>query len=161
MAPIIAALLQQGFSILGGALLSKGKEVVEEKLGIDIDKALGSEEGRIKLKQLESEHEQWLIEADIRKRDQELEFQKAQESGITDRWKADMGSDSWLAKTVRPMTLIYLLTAYTILSLLSGFGFNVASAYVELLGQWGMLVMTAYFGGRTLEKIVSTREGAK
>lgn len=161
MAPIIAALLQQGFSILGGALLSKGKAAVEEKLGIDIDKALGTEEGRIKLKQLEMQHEQWLIEADTRKRDQELEFQKAQESSVTDRWKADMSADSWLAKNVRPMTLIYLLTAYTILSLLSGFGFNVASAYVELLGQWGMLVMTAYFGGRTLEKIVSTRESAK
>jgi len=73
MAPIIAALLQQGFSILGGALLSKGKDVVEEKLGIDIDKALGTEEGRIKLKQLEMEHEQWLVEADIRRNEQELQ----------------------------------------------------------------------------------------
>lgn len=73
MAPIIAALLQQGFSILGGALLSKGKDVVEEKLGIDIDKALGTEEGRIKLKQLEREHEQWLVEADIRRNEQELQ----------------------------------------------------------------------------------------
>ncbi len=73
MAPIIAALLQQGFSILGGALLSKGKDAVEEKLGIDIDKALGTEEGRIKLKQLEMEHEQWLVEADIRRNEQELQ----------------------------------------------------------------------------------------
>lgn len=73
MTPIIAALLQQGFSILGGALLSKGKDVVEEKLGIDIDKALGTEEGRIKLKQLEMEHEQWLVEADIRRNEQELQ----------------------------------------------------------------------------------------
>ena len=73
MAPIIAALLQQGFSILGGALLSRGKDVVEEKLGIDIDKALGTEEGRIKLKQLEMEHEQWLVEADIRRNEQELQ----------------------------------------------------------------------------------------
>lgn len=73
MTAIIAALLQQGFSILGGALLSKGKDVVEEKLGIDIDKAFGTEEGRIKLKQLEMEHEQWLVEADIRRNEQELQ----------------------------------------------------------------------------------------
>lgn len=73
MVPIVAALLQQGFSILGGALLSKGKDIVEEKLGIDIDKALGTEEGRIKLKQLEMEHEQWLVEADIRRNEQELQ----------------------------------------------------------------------------------------
>lgn len=73
MIPIVAAVLQQGLSILGGALLSKGKDVVEEKLGIDIDKALGTEEGRIKLKQLEMEHEQWLVEADIRRNEQELQ----------------------------------------------------------------------------------------
>lgn len=73
MAPIVAALLQHGFSILGGALLSKGKDVVEEKLGIDVDKALGTEEGRIRLKQLEMEHEQWLVEADIRRNEQELQ----------------------------------------------------------------------------------------
>ncbi len=73
MTPLIMAVLQQGLQILGGALISKGKDVVEKKLGIDIDKALGTEEGRIKLKQLEMEHEQWLVEADIRRNEQELQ----------------------------------------------------------------------------------------
>lgn len=85
MAPLIAAVLQQGLQILGGALLSKGKDVVEEKLGIDIDKALGTEEGRIKLKQLEMEHEQWLVEADIRRNEQELQGFKVE---VEDRGSA-------------------------------------------------------------------------
>lgn len=63
MAPIIAALAKWGLGTLATAVLSKGKDAVQEKLGIDIDAALGSEEGRLKLKQLELEHEQFLISA--------------------------------------------------------------------------------------------------
>lgn len=72
MIPLVSALLTQGLNILGNAVLAKGKQAVEEKLGVSIESAVGTEEGRIKLKQLEMEHEQWLIEADIRKNEQEL-----------------------------------------------------------------------------------------
>jgi hypothetical protein len=82
---------------------------------------------------------------------------ESETTGVSDRWKADMGSDSWLSKNVRPMTLIYLLSAYLLLAVLDGIGFKVSESYVTLLGQWGMLVMSAYFGGRTLEKILSAR----
>lgn len=77
---------------------------------------------------------------------------------VTDRWQADMASDSWLSKNIRPMTLIYILTAFNLMSVLDGFGFHIAEAYVNLLGQWGMVVMTAYFGGRTLEKIMGNKD---
>lgn len=80
---------------------------------------------------------------------------KAEQENVSDRWKADMGSDSWLSKNIRPMTLVYILTAYLALAILDGLKFHVAEAYVTLLGQWGMLVMGAYFGGRTLEKVMS------
>lgn len=79
-----------------------------------------------------------------------------EQNNVSDRWKADMASDSWLSKNIRPMTLVYILTAYLALALLDGFKFHVAEAYVTLLGQWGMLVMGAYFGGRTVEKIASS-----
>ena len=85
MTPLIAAVLQQGLQILGGALMSKGKDVIEEKLGVDIEKALGTEEGRIKLKQLEMEHEQWLVKADIRRNEQELQGFKVE---VEDRGSA-------------------------------------------------------------------------
>lgn len=95
-----------------------------------------------------------LREIDVR------EFE-AEQKAVTDRWEADMASDSWLSKNIRPMTLIYLLSAYLIMALLDGAGFHIAEAYVTLLGQWGMLVMAAYFGGRTAEKITSTMKGSK
>jgi hypothetical protein len=78
---------------------------------------------------------------------------EAETKAVSERWQADMASDSWLSKNIRPMTLIYILTAYLAMALLDGAGFKIAEAYVTLLGQWGMLVMGAYFGGRTLEKL--------
>ena len=74
-------------------------------------------------------------------------------NNVSDRWKADMGSDSWLSKNIRPMTLIFLLVAYSGFAIASIFEYETRGAYVELLGQWGMLVMSFYFGGRTMEKI--------
>jgi hypothetical protein len=87
----------------------------------------------------------------------ETEMFKAEQQNTTDRWTADMASDSWLSKNVRPMTLVYILTAYLTLAILDGFGFKISESYVTLLGQWGMLVMGAYFGGRTLEKLADMR----
>jgi hypothetical protein len=83
----------------------------------------------------------------------ELEFYKTEQNNLTDRHKADMASDSWLSKNIRPATLIFLLFAYSGFAVASIFGFETRGAYVELLGQWGMLVMSFYFGGRTMEKI--------
>jgi hypothetical protein len=83
----------------------------------------------------------------------ELEFYKVEQNNLTDRLKADMGSDSWLSKNIRPATLIFLLVAYSGFAVGSIFGFETRENYVELLGQWGMLVMSFYFGGRTMEKI--------
>ena len=83
----------------------------------------------------------------------ELEFYKIEQNNLTDRLKADMASDSWLSKNIRPATLIFLLLAYSWFAVASIFGWETRGAYVELLGQWGMLVMSFYFGGRTMEKI--------
>ena len=86
----------------------------------------------------------------------------AQEKELTKRLEADMNSDSWLSKNIRPMTLIFVLTLYTIFSLTdgnldwTGFEFNITDAYVNLLGQWGMLIMSFYFGGRSVEKIMGS-----
>ena len=86
---------------------------------------------------------------------------EAETKAVTDRWQADMASDSWLSKNIRPGTLVYILTAYLGFAVADGFGFHIAESYVSLLGQWGMLVMTAYFGGRSAEKIVGVLKGNK
>lgn len=83
----------------------------------------------------------------------ELEFYKTEQNNLTERLKADMSSDSWLSKNIRPMVLIFLLVAYSGFAIASIFEYETRGAYVELLGQWGMLVMSFYFGGRTMEKI--------
>jgi hypothetical protein len=96
-------------------------------------------------------------DGELAKMANETDLYKSEQAGVSDRWKADMASDSWLSKNIRPMTLAYILSAYLALAVLDGFGFRVAEAYVTLLGQWGMLVMSAYFGGRTLEEIMYSR----
>jgi hypothetical protein len=83
----------------------------------------------------------------------ETKLYETEQNNLTARVQADMSSDSWLSKNIRPMTLIFLLVAYSGFAIASIFEFETRGAYVELLGQWGMLVMSFYFGGRTMEKI--------
>ena len=91
----------------------------------------------------------------------QLNADVSEQNNISDRWKADASSDSALAKNIRPLTLVYILTAYVVFAIADGAGYKIASNYVELLGQWGMLVMSAYFGGRTLEKIMDMKAKTK
>ena len=90
-----------------------------------------------------------------------MQMDVAQSQEITKRWQADMSSDSWLSKNIRPLTLIAILTGYFTFAMMSAFGIETRGAYVELLGQWGIVVMTAYFGGRTVEKVMDMKEKAK
>jgi hypothetical protein len=171
MAPIVATLLstlaQNGLGLLSSAIQAKGKQVVEDALGVKISDNPSPEEVS-KLRQLQYDHEERLLELGIEKARVELEELKAlleaqanQEDNVSDRWKADMASDSWLSKNIRPGTLIYILTAYLLFAALSAAGIQVQESYVALLGQWGMLVMTAYFGGRTVEKVMEMRKRSK
>ena len=77
------------------------------------------------------------------------------------RWQADMASDSWLSKNIRPMTLVFILIVFCAFSLMSAWKIDVNESYVKLLGEWGQLIMLAYFGGRTVEKIMDMRSKDK
>jgi len=88
----------------------------------------------------------------------ETELFKAEQQNVSDRWKADMGSDSWLSKNIRLMIFIVILGVYFVFAFASAFGWSVNESYVKLLGEWGQLIMLAYFGGRTAEKIFTKRE---
>jgi hypothetical protein len=87
----------------------------------------------------------------------ETELYRLEQGNVTDRWKSDMSSDSWLSKNVRPMALIAIFTAYFIFTAMSAFGYNAQESYVQLLGSWGQIVFLAYFGGRTVEKLADMR----
>ena len=87
----------------------------------------------------------------------QIEADIVEQQELTKRAQSDMMSDSWLSKNIRPMTLIAILTGYFMFALMSAYGMDANKAYVELLGQWGMLIMSFYFGGRTLEKIMDMK----
>ena len=77
----------------------------------------------------------------------------AEQQELTKRHEADMASDSWLSKNIRPMMLIALFVAYVGFALASVFDLDTKTAYVDLLGQWGMLAFGFYFGSRGAEKV--------
>ena len=81
----------------------------------------------------------------------------AEQQELTKRHEADMASDSWLSKNIRPGTLVFILIVYSTFAMMSAWDIEVNNNYVELLGQWGMLIMSFYFGGRTLEKIMDMK----
>jgi uncharacterized membrane protein (DUF106 family) len=91
----------------------------------------------------------------------QIQADTAEQQELTKRLEADMASDSWLSKNIRPMTLVFILAAYFLFAMMSAYGYNANEAYVTLLGQWGMLIMSFYFGGRTLEKILAMKEASK
>jgi len=171
MIPIVASLLgtlaQNGLGLLSSAIQAKGKEVVEKTLGVKIsDNPTDAEVAS--LRQLQYDHEERLLELGIEKARLEQEELKAllaakvaEDNNVSRRWEADMASDSFLSKNIRPGTLVYILTAYLLFAGLSAAGIEVNPVYVQLLGQWGMLVMTAYFGGRTVEKVMEMRRKDK
>jgi hypothetical protein len=115
-----------------------------------LDKVIPDPEAKAKA---QAELAQLQQSGELAKLANETELFKAEQQNVTDRWKADMGSDSWLSKNIRPMTLIAILGAYFVFASASAFGWSVNESYVKLLGEWGQLIMLAYFGGRTAEKI--------
>jgi hypothetical protein len=123
-------------------ILNVGMKLVDKFFPNPEDKA----KAQLELLKMQQEGDFKKMEADI---------VEAQE--LTKRQQADMLSDSWLSKNIRPMTLIAILTGYFMFALMSAYGMNAHQAYVELLGQWGMLIMSFYFGGRTLEKIMDMK----
>jgi len=168
MIPILASLLgslaENGLGLLSSAIQAKGKEVVENTLGVKIPDA-PTPEDVAKLRQLQFEHEEKLLALGIEKAKMELAeldlLAKAAQNdadNITDRWEADMASDSWLSKNIRPLSLIAIFLGYFLFAMMSAFGFNANESYVTLLGNWGMLIMGAYFGGRTVEKLAEMRK---
>jgi hypothetical protein len=79
------------------------------------------------------------------------------QNNVTARWTADMASDSWLSKNIRPLSLVAIFGAYVTFAMMSAFGYNANPNYVELLGQWGVIIFGAYFTSRGAEKIQEMR----
>jgi hypothetical protein len=115
-----------------------------------IDKLIPDPEAKAKA---QFELQKMVQDGELARMANETKLFEVEQENVTRRVEADMASDSWLSKNIRPMTLIFLLVAYSGFATASIFDLETRGAYVELLGQWGMLVMSFYFGGRTMEKI--------
>ena len=96
-------------------------------------------------------------DGELAKMANDTKLYEVEQTAITDRWQADMGSDSWLSKNIRPLALIAIFVAFFLFTMMSAFGYNAQESYVNLLGQWGQIIFLAYFGGRTVEKLADMR----
>ena len=98
-----------------------------------------------KAEKLEAKHKMQELIAD---------YETKMEQNITDRWKADMNSDSWLSKNVRPLVLIFLVVSTVLMIFIDAgtIAFEVEDKWTDLLQLVLITVIGAYFGGRTVEK---------
>ena len=95
------------------------------------------------------------LEAERKIKELIASYQVEMEKNITRRWEADLKSDSWLSKNVRPMTLIFLIVCTMLLIFIDAgaLNFEVKSSWVDLLQLVLITVIGAYFGGRSIEKV--------
>ena len=118
----------------GAAELVKGVGGVIDNLHTSKEEKLAAE---AKIKALIAEHEAKM------------------EQNITDRWSADMNSDSWLSKNVRPLVLIFLVVSTVLMIFIDAgtINFSVEAKWTDLLQLVLITVIGAYFGGRSIEKV--------
>ena len=124
-----------------GNLLSGGAADLVKGVGGVIDDLHTSEEER--------------LEAEQKIKEIIANYEVEMEKNITSRWEADLKSDSWLSKNVRPMVLIFLIVCTMLLIFIDAgaLKFNVKDSYIDLLQMVLITVIGAYFGGRSFEKV--------
>jgi uncharacterized membrane protein len=113
---------------------------VIKEIGNTIDKLTTTEEEKLEIKKQ--------IQEILEKADSDAQEQ------VTERWKADMASDSFLSKNIRPLIIVFLTFVFTVLAFFDGNigGFKVAEQYVPIFQSLLITVYGAYFVGRTWEK---------
>ena len=95
------------------------------------------------------------LEAERKVKELISSYEIEMEKNITERWKMDMQSDSWLSKNIRPLVLIFLVVSTVLLVFIDAgvISFEVKASWVDLLQLVLITVIGAYFGGRSLEKV--------
>ena len=95
------------------------------------------------------------LEAERKVKELISNYEVEMEKNITERWKMDMASDSWLSKNIRPLVLIFLVVSTVLLVFIDAgvIAFEVKASWVDLLQLVLITVIGAYFGGRSLEKV--------
>ena len=124
-----------------GNLLSKGTAELVKNVGGVIDNLHTSAEEK--------------LDAERKIKDMIMGYEAEMQKQVTERWKVDMASDSWLSKNIRPLVLIFLCVSTVLLIFIDAgvISFEVKASWVDLLQLVLITVIGAYFGGRSLEKV--------
>ena len=124
-----------------GKLFSGGAADLVKSIGGVVDKLHTSKEEK--------------LEAERKIKELMANYEIEMEKNISSRWEADLKSDSWLSKNVRPLVLIFLIVCTMLLIFIDAgaLNFEVKSSWVDLLQLVLITVIGAYFGGRSLEKV--------
>ena len=95
------------------------------------------------------------LEAQAKIKDMIMSYEAEMQKQVTERWKMDMNSDSWLSKNIRPLVLVFLVVATILLIFIDAgtISFKVQDKWTDLLQLVLITVIGAYFGGRSLEKV--------
>ena len=127
-------------NILGNIFSGGAKDLVKEVGGV-IDNLHTSKEEK--------------LEAENKIKDMIMGYEAQMQKEVSNRWKVDMNSDSWLSKNIRPMTLIFLVVSTVLIIFIDAgvISFEVKDTWVDLLQLVLITVIGAYFGGRSLEKV--------
>ena len=122
-------------------LLSGGAADLVKKVGGVIDNLHTSKEEK--------------LAAELKIKDMIMGYEAEMQKQVTERWKVDMNSDSWLSKNIRPLVLVFLVVATILLIFIDGgvISFKVEDKWTDLLQLVLITVIGAYFGGRSLEKV--------
>ena len=124
-----------------GNLLSKGTAEQVKNVGGVIDSLHTSAEEK--------------LDAERKIKDMIMGYEAEMQKQVTERWKLDMNSDSWLSKNIRPLVLVFLVVATVLLIFIDAgvISFQVQDKWTDLLQLVLITVIGAYFGGRSLEKV--------
>ena len=95
------------------------------------------------------------LAAELKIKDMIMGYEAEMQKQVTERWKMDMNSDSWLSKNIRPLVLVFLVVSTVLLIFIDGgvISFKVENKWTDLLQLVLITVIGAYFGGRSLEKV--------
>jgi len=161
LAGIVKVLLANGLPMIANAAVAKGAEWVEERTGVKLDPVGVPAQDMEKLREFQAQNELELRKLWVEDNKLVAGLAVQENEGVTKRWLGDMASDSWLSKNIRPMTLVWLVAVYTLFAVMSAFGRKVDEVYITMLGDWGQVIIGAYFGARMIEKVVGMIRGQK
>jgi uncharacterized protein YacL len=152
LSPVLAELFKNGLTMLGNAVQAKGKQVIEEKLGVDLTDNVATQEGLYKLRAIELEHQEFLISADIERaelalKEQTLDNQDRASARDMNTRVNDSPNASWLSKNIAAVIALIIVVTGLLIMYYTPHE-SVRTAIVGLI----TMILSFYFGSTSSSK---------